>query len=60
MAYNALDNPYPAYDYECAGNVLVYDSYTKDGYAIGGYNNKANVEGGCYNEDYIYANWRLG
>ena len=58
--YYALDNPHPTYDYDCASNVLAYNGYTKDGHAFDGYTNEVNVGGGYYDEDYVYASWRLG
>ena len=57
MAYYALDNPRPAYDYDCACNIPTSYGYTKDGYAIDDYTNEANVEEGHYNEGHIYASW---
>ena len=54
MAYYTLDNPRPAYDYDYTGNMPTYDGYFEDGYAIDGYNNEANVGGGCYDGDGIY------
>ena len=59
MTYYALDNPRLAYNYDYAGNVPVNDGYTKDDYAFAGHPNEGNIGGGCYNEDYVYASWRL-
>ena len=54
-AYYALDNPRPAYDYDCAGNVPAYDSYTESGYAFDGHSDEGHARGGNYDDDYIYA-----
>ena len=56
MAYYALDNPRLAYDYDCVGNIPIYDGYTEDDYAFDGHPDEGNVGGGCYDKDYIYAN----
>ena len=58
--YYALDNPHPVYDYDCTGNVIVYDGHTEDGYVVDGYHNDADVDEGRYDNAYIYDSWRLG
>ena len=55
MAYYALDNPGPVYDFDYAGNIPTCDGYAKDGYLVHDLNNEASVEGGCYDENYVYA-----
>ena len=58
-AYYALDNPRPAYDYDCAGNITTYDDYTKNDYTVEGRHDEGNTGGANYDDDYVYASWRL-
>ena len=61
MAYYALDFPCPAYDYDCAGNMTVYDSYMENDNAVDGRRDEGHNGGGCYNDDVdVCASWRLG
>ena len=55
MAYYALDFPYPAYDYDYAGNITAYDGYVEDCYTLAGHPGEGNVGKGHYDDDYIYA-----
>ena len=55
MANYALDNPHPAYDYDCASNITTYDGYTENGYAVDGHRNEGHTREGNYDDDYIYA-----
>ena len=54
--YYALDNPRPAYAYDCAGNTSAYDGYTENDYTVDGYRNEGHLGGGYYDDDYVYAN----
>ena len=58
-AYYALDNPRPAYDYDCASNTIAYDGYTESGYTIYDHHDEGHVGEGYYDDDYVYASWRL-
>ena len=42
------------------GNAPMYNGYSDDEFAPEGFTEEANVVGGYYNDDYIYAGWRLG
>ena len=55
MAYYAVDNPCPTYDYNYAGNALLYSGYVEDELALEGLIEEANTRGGYYDDDYIYA-----
>ena len=35
-AYYTLDFPCPAYDYDCAGNIIAYDDYAENDDAVNG------------------------
>ena len=55
MAYYALDNPHPVYNYNCEGNTTAYNSYTENDYAIDGRRDKGHTRGGYYDGVYVYA-----
>ena len=55
MAYYALDNSCPVYDYDYAGNALIYNGYSEDKLAPEGITEEVNVGGGYYDNGYIYA-----
>ena len=59
MAYYTLDNPRPTYDYDCAGNITAFDGYTENDYAVDSRRDEGHTRWGNYDDDYIYANWRL-
>ena len=50
MAYYALDFSYPAYDYDGAGNMIAYDDYVENDYAVDGHRNEGHNGGGCYDD----------
>ena len=59
-AYYALDFPRPAYDYNGAGNMITYDDYVKNDYAIDVHRNEGHNREGYYMDGVdIYASWRL-
>ena len=55
MAYYALDNPRPAYDYDCAGNTNGYNGYSENVFTVDGRRDEGPVGEGYYDDDYIYA-----
>ena len=60
MAYYALDLPHPAYDYDCVGTITAYEGYAENDYTVNDRREEGHTGGGYYDDDYVYANWRLG
>ena len=58
--YYALDFSRPAYDYNCASNMTAYDNYTGNDYVVNGCHDEGHTGEGFYDDDYVYAGWRLG
>ena len=46
--------PYLVFDYDYAGEALVYDGNADDSYAPEGYIDGADVGRGYYDDDYVY------
>ena len=58
--YYALDNPCLVYDYNCLGNITIYDGYTENNYVVDDHCNEGHTVEVYYDDGYIYASWRLG
>ena len=58
--YYALDFPRPVRDYDCVGNMTAYDGYLENDYDVDGRSDKGHTGEGYYDDDYVYASWRLG
>ena len=61
MAYYALDFSRLAYDYDGAGNMIAYDNYVGNDYAVDGRHDEGYDGVGCFDDGAdAYASWRLG
>ena len=40
--------------------MTAYDGYAENDYAIDGCSDKGHTREGYYDNEYVYANWRLG